>query len=334
MFTLKKITEALAAEQKFRVKQAVKAIYQQSAESWDEVTVLSKELRERLNRECPLEIEAEIFRSEEDETIKALFDFSGDKVESVLMRHKDRNTVCVSSQAGCPLGCAFCLTGTMGKGRNLSADEIILQVLFFNRILKEENERVTNVVFMGMGEPFLNYDNVMLAIKKLNDPELFGIGARKISVSTAGVIPGIIEFTNEPLQLNLSISLHAANNELRSELMPINQKYPIEKVLRKIHDYILETKRRVMVEYIMLDKVNDRPEQAEELADLLKKNLQELFFVNLISYNQTGKFHPSSRQAVAEFKRVLENNGIEVVERFRYGRDINAACGQLATNEG
>ena len=333
MFTFKKISEALKDEPKFRIKQVVKAVYQQSAESWDEVTVLSKDLREKLNQECPLDIEAEIFRSEEDDTIKALFDFSGDKVESVLMRHKDRNSVCVSSQAGCPLGCAFCLTGTMGKGRNLSPDEIISQVLFFNRILKDENERVTNIVFMGMGEPFLNYENVMLAVKKLNDPEMFGIGARKISVSTAGVIPGIIEFSKEPLQLNLSISLHAANDKLRSELMPINQKYPIEKVLKKIHDYILETKRRVMVEYIMLDKVNDRPEQAEELVELLKNNLQELFFVNLISYNQPGKFHPSSRQAVVEFKRVLENNGIEVVERFRYGRDINAACGQLATNE-
>jgi len=334
MFTIKKISEALVAEQKFRIKQAVKAIYQQSVESWDEVTVLSKDLREKLKQECPLEIEAQIFRSDEDDTIKALFDFSGDKVESVLMRHKDRNTVCVSSQAGCPLGCAFCLTGTMGKGRNLTADEIILQVLFFNRILKKENERVTNVVFMGMGEPFLNYDNVMLAIKKLNDPELFGIGARKISVSTSGIIPGIVEFAKEPLQLNLSISLHAPNDKLRSELMPINEKYPIEKVLQKINNYIEETKRRVMVEYIMLDKVNDSPEQARELADLLKKNLRELFFVNLISYNQTGKFQPSSRQAVADFKKVLESNGIEVVERFRYGRDINAACGQLATNEG
>lgn len=333
MFTFKEIQEALKAEPKFRITQAIKAVYQQSAESWSEVTVLSKDLRERLNQECPLEIEAEFFRSEEDDTIKAVFDFSGDKVEAVMMRHKERNTVCISSQAGCPLGCAFCMTGTMGAGRNLSVNEIIAQVLFFNRILKDDQERVNNLVFMGMGEPFLNYENVMAAIKKFNDPELFNIGARKISISTAGIIPGILALIKEPWQLNLSFSLHAPNDKLRSELMPINQKYPLEKVLSAIRDYINKTKRRVMIEYVMLRDVNDTQKHAEELAALLKAQLGELFFVNLIPYNPTGKYQPSLRSTINIFKRTLEKNGVDTVERYRFGQDIQAACGQLAAKK-
>lgn len=346
MFSFKKISEVLKDEPRFRIKQALKAVYQQAAESWDEVTVLSKDLRERMNNECSLEIKADVLRSRDDDTIKVLFDFSGDKVESVLMRHKDRNTVCVSSQVGCALGCSFCLTGTMGVGRDLSADEIVTQVLFFNRILKKDKvnskgreggagqeERVTNVVFMGMGEPFLNYDNVMTAIRKLNDPELFGIGARKISVSTAGVVPGIARYMNEDLQLNLSLSLHASNDKLRSELMPINKKYPLDKLLKTVREYIIETKRRVMIEYIMLDKINDSEKHAQELAELLNTRLKDLFFVNLIRYNETGKFAPSSNTAVSNFKKILESSGIEVVERFRFGTDISAACGQLATKD-
>lgn len=333
MFNFEKIKEELSREPAFRLKQALKAVYQDSCATWEEVTVLSKDLRERLEKNCSLEIKATHQESVDGETIKALFDFSGDKIESVLMRHDGRNTVCVSSQTACALGCKFCLTGTLGAGRDLSVDEIITQVLYFNRILKGQGERVTNIVFMGMGEPFLNYDNVMESIQKLNDPDLFGIGARKISVSTAGIIPGIEKFTKEKLQLNLSLSLHAPNDKLRSEIMPINRKYPLSELLPAVRHYIERTRRRVMIEYIMLAGINDSPETAEELAQVLKEELKDLFFVNLIRYNETGKFKPSSTKVVNNFKSILEKNRIEVVERYRFGRDIKAACGQLASKK-
>jgi 23S rRNA (adenine2503-C2)-methyltransferase len=333
MFSFEKIKEELSKEPAFRLKQALKAVYHDACSSWEEVTVLSKDMRKRLQERCPLEIAVTHQEASDGDTIKALFDFAGDKIESVLMRHDGRNTVCVSSQTACALGCKFCLTGTLGAGRDLQVDEIITQVLYFNRILKAENERVTNVVFMGMGEPFLNYNNVMEAIRKLNDSDWFGIGARKISVSTAGIIPGIEKFMQEDLQLNLSLSLHAPNDKLRSEIMPINRKYPLVELLPIIKKYISHTKRRVMIEYIMLAGVNDSEKQAEELAQVLKEELKELFFVNLIRYNETGKFKPSSTQVVNKFKKILEKNKIEVVERYRFGRDIKAACGQLASQK-
>ncbi len=346
MFSFEKIKEELSHEPAFRLKQALKAVYHDACSSWEEVTVLSKDMRKRLQERCPLEIAVTHQEASDGDTIKALFDFAGDKIESVLMRHDGRNTVCVSSQTACALGCKFCLTGTLGAGRDLSVDEIITQVLYFNRILKDkvnsggregglghEGERVTNVVFMGMGEPFLNYNNVMEAIRKLNDPDWFGIGARKISVSTAGIIPGIEKFMQEDLQLNLSLSLHAPNDKLRSEIMPINRKYPLVELLPIIKKYISHTKRRVMIEYIMLAGVNDSEKQAEELSQVLKEELKELFFVNLIRYNETGKFKPSSTEVVNKFKKILERNKIEVVERYRFGRDIKAACGQLASRK-
>ena len=293
---LMKIAEVLEKEPVFRLKQVKKAIFFDLIENWDEATTLPQNLRQQLSKNCPLqELKAEkILTSKDGETLKVLFRLKdGLKVESVLMRHIDgRRTVCVSSQVGCSIGCKFCATGQQGFKRNLSSSEIIDQVLFFARLLKKSKEKVTNVVFMGMGEPFLNYDNVLEAIKILNDKEGFNLGSRHISISTVGITEGIEKLAKEKLQVNLAISFHAPNNELRTKLIPINKKYPIEKVLSAVDDYIKKTKRRVMFEYLMIDGVNNSPKQAEELAELLKK---PLYFINLISFNTIGHsdFKPS-----------------------------------------
>jgi 23S rRNA (adenine2503-C2)-methyltransferase len=300
-----------------------KLIFQDLIEDWDKATVLPLSLREELKKECPLTIKHKMF--DEDNTLKALIELSdGLKIESVLMKHTDnRSTVCVSSQVGCPLACSFCATGTMGLKRSLTAEEIVLQVLLFMRVCK-----VTNIVFMGMGEPFLNYDNVMAAIHTLNSAEYFNIGSRKISVSTSGIIEGIERFTNEDLQVNLSISLHAPNDELRSKLMPVNKKYPLKDVLKAVDEYILKTKRKVMFEYLMIKGENDSLECAKELAKIMKK---PLYMVNLIVYNPTGKFKASDSKTIKKFKEYLEKEGIFTTQRYEFGRGIKAACGQLAT---
>lgn len=290
-------------------------------------------LREKLKENCPLEITAELFPSAKGGTIKARLVLRDRlKIESVLLRHKDdRNTVCVSSQVGCPLGCQFCITGTLGFKRNLESLEIVEQVLFFARLLKKPfgtaQGKVTNVVFMGMGEPFLNYDNVIGAIKILNDKDGFNLGARHFSISTVGIIEGIEKLAKENLQINLAVSLHAPEDRLREKIMPINKKYPLAKILAAVRNYIKETNRRVMFEYIMIKDMNDSDEQAKELAELLK-NIP-LSFVNLISYNPTGIFRPSEPVTIKKFKEILEKNGISVTQRYRFGDDIRAACGQL-----
>ncbi len=327
---IKSIINALGSEPKYRIKQALAAVYQQAAENWDEATVLPKALRDRLNLETPLGLEAKSVESDDQATIKAAFDFDKQPIESVLMRHHDRNTVCVSVQAGCAMACDFCLTGTLGFSRNLTSDEIIDQVLYFSRWLKPREERVTNVVFMGMGEPFMNYDAVIEAARRLNDSDLFNIGARHISISTVGVIPGIKRFAKEPMQMNLSVSLHAPDDDLRSRLMPVNRTYPMPALLSAVQGYIETTRRRVMIEYVLLKGINDSPAHAGRLADLLRQGLDGLFVVNLIKYNPTGRFQPSDADTTAVFKRILVKERINVVERYRFGGDIKAACGQLA----
>jgi 23S rRNA (adenine2503-C2)-methyltransferase len=330
MFEYEQLKSVLAAEPKYRLGQAIKAVYGQSISDWEELTVFPKDLRQKLTTDCPLDLSASHEVSKDGRTLKAVFTVAGGRIEAVLMRHENRNTVCVSTQLGCALACRFCLTGTMGLTRNLEADEMLGQVLYFNRILKADNERVSSVVFMGMGEPLLNYDELMRAIGRLNDPGFLGIGARHISVSTSGIVPGIEKLAREKIQLNLSISLHAADNDLRNELMPINERYPLEVLLKAVAAYIRKTNRRVMIEYILLGGVNDRPRDADKLAQLLKKHLGELYFVNLIPYNDTGKFKAAAKHDVNVFKRILSQSGVSVVERFRYGRDVSAACGQLA----
>jgi len=252
----------------------------------------------------------------------------------VLMRHGDNhNTVCVSSQIGCLLGCEFCLTGQGGFQRSLNFYEIVEQVLFFARYLRRHDERVSNIVLMGMGEPLLNYDEVMKAVRFFNDEETFNIGARKISISTVGIIDGIKKLANEPLQINLALSLHAPDDELRQEIMPVAKNNPLKSLLKAVKSYIEKTNRKVMIEYLMLDKVNDSSAQAQKLADLLKANLGRLFMVNLISYNETQNFKTSPNAVINNFKNILEREGVEVAQRFKFGRDVQGACGQLVSKK-
>ncbi|MFH1401352.1 MAG: 23S rRNA (adenine(2503)-C(2))-methyltransferase RlmN [Parcubacteria group bacterium] len=347
---IEKIKEILRDKPSFRLKQVKKALFSDLIENWQEATTLSKDLREKLAKAYPIpEINLEkLLTSADGQTVKALFILKDDlKIESVLMMHEDgRNTVCLSSQAGCAMNCQFCATGQRGFKRNLTSVEITGQVLFFARYLKKCEARVTNIVIMGMGEPFLNYDNVLEAIRILNDKDGFGLGARHISISTCGIIEGIEKLTEDPLQINLAISLHAPNNELREKLIPINKAYPIEKVLSAADDYIKKTKRRVMFEYLLIDGVNDSEAQAEELGKLLVHSLlagnqknfarddRGFYFVNLISFNPAGhsEFKPTPGWKIKKFKKVLESLGVQVTQRWRLGKEIKAACGQLAEN--
>ncbi len=368
---LEKIFEGKPA---FQFRQAKEAVFKNLISNWQEATNLPKDLRETLNKECPLKINAEFFVSDDKKTIKALITLSdGLKIETVLMQYENgRNTVCVSSQVGCPLGCLFCATGKVGFKRNLTTDEIIEQVLLFGRyskkeivvppfnkgglggILKDkstprptryacrcgrapllyerrETNRIDNIVFMGMGEPFLNYENVMAAIKILNDQKQgMSIGARHLSISTVGITEGIDKLADEPLQINLAISLHAPNNELRSKIVPANKNYPIEKVFNSVENYLAKTGRKMMFEYIMIKDINDAPAQAKELAELIKKVKTGPCMVNLISYNPTGIFDPSDQKTIKNFKDILMKAGVETTQRYKFGRDIKAACGQLA----
>lgn len=339
---LGKVEKILEKEPPFRMKQVKKAVFRDLIEDWNEVTTLPEALRERLAKDCPIiELEPEkVLTSKDGQTVKALFKLKdGFKVESVLMQHGSteseevgRRTVCVSSQVGCAMGCAFCATGRQGFTRNLSPWEITDQILFFARLLKKSNEKINNVVFMGMGEPFLNYENVLEAIKTLNDKDGLNLGSRHISVSTCGVVEGINKFANEDLQVNLAISLHAPNNELRDKLMPINKTYPIEKLLAAVESYLKKTNRKVMFEYLMIDGVNDSETQAKELARLLTK---PLCFVNLISFNPIGhsSFEPSPDWKIKKFREILEEAGVQVTQRHRFGKEIKAACGQLAAKD-
>ena len=259
-----------------------------------------------------------------DGTVKALFRTTdGHPVEAVLMRYRDgRRSVCVSSQSGCPLTCTFCATGAMRFGRNLSASEILDQVLHFRRI-----EAVNHLVFMGMGEPMLNLDHVLDAARRLPD---VGITHRRTTISTVGWLPGLTRFVDEVEEpIRLAFSIHAANPLLRSQIMPVNDRYPLADVLAECRRYFELRRRKVFVEYVMLGGVNDAPEQARELAALLDR---DVFKVNLIPYNPTGMYDGSSREAIAAFKAVLDEARLPSTVRLTRGRDIAAACGQLAAS--
>ncbi|MFH1451038.1 MAG: 23S rRNA (adenine(2503)-C(2))-methyltransferase RlmN [bacterium] len=322
--------EVLKNEPSYRLQQAKKAVFKDLLESWGEATSLPLVLRQKLEKDCPLSINGKTFVSQDKQTIKSLITLKdGLAVESVLMRNKDgRNTVCISSQIGCPLGCSFCATGKMGFKRNLEVQEIIEQVLFFARILQREKQKITNIVFMGMGEPFLNYDNVLAAIRALNNKDGLNLGARHFSISTVGIIEGIEKMAGENLEVNLAISLHSPDEKMRQELMPISKKYSIVNIIGAVDDYIKRTHRRVMFEYIMINGVNDSDYCGEKLAKLMKK---PLYFVNLIVYNPTGVFNPSSLERIARFRKILESKGVAVTQRYRFGDDVAAACGQLAS---
>jgi 23S rRNA (adenine2503-C2)-methyltransferase len=288
-----------------------------------EMTNLPGELRSELEQEVPfstLELEREAKAS--DGTVKALFRTrEGHPVEAVLMRYRDgRRSLCLSSQSGCPLTCTFCATGQMRFGRNLTPSEILDQALHFRRI-----EPVDHAVFMGMGEPMLNLDSVLGAARSLPD---VGITWRRTTISTVGWLPGLTRFVDEVEEpIRLALSLHAATDELRSELMPVNERYPLADVLAECERYFKLRRRKVFVEYVMLRGVNDRVEQARSLADLLDP---KVFKVNLIPYNPTGMYDGSSRKAIDAFKHVLDRARLPATVRLTRGRDIAAACGQLA----
>lgn len=330
------VKKIIKSEPNYRWQQIKKFLFSDLITDWQEAISLPKKLRDDLTRFAPLDLKAEKTVSVDGQTIKSLIKLSDDlAIEAVLMRYPKRNTVCVSSQVGCGLGCKFCFTGSLGFKRDLTYWEIIDQVLYFDRLLQAEGQSVTNVVFMGMGEPFLNYDNVIKAIHLFNDQDTFNIGARRISVSTAGIIEGIKKFSQETIQANLALSLHAPNNQLRNQLMPINKKYPLEQALAVTDEYIKTTNRQVMIEYVMIKGINDQPQQARQLVELFKN--RQLYMINLIKYNPTGEFKASSNETIHNFKQILEEacppnrrGGLEVTERFRFGQSISAGCGQLA----
>ena len=293
------------------------------AGSYDEMTNLPVGLRHGLAVDVPFSsIEVVHEAKSSDGTVKALFRTAeGHPIEAVLIRYRDgRRSICLSSQSGCPLTCTFCATGQMRFARNLTADEILDQALHFRRM-----EPVDHAVFMGMGEPMLNLDPVLEAARAL--PEL-GITWRRTTISTVGWLPGLQRFVDEVEEpIRLALSLHAPTQELRSELMPVNDRYPLEDVLRECVRYYRLRRRKVFVEYVMLRGVNDRVEQAQVLADLLDPTV---FKVNLIPYNPTGMYEGSSRKAIAAFKGVLDRARLPATVRLTRGRDIAAACGQLA----
>ncbi len=329
------IKKILSAEPGYRHKQVNEAIFGLLIDDWSEALTLPKALRERLAEEAPLQISAEVVA--ENRTEKALVELSdGNKIEAVLIKNIDgRNTICVSSQVGCALGCAFCATGKLGFKRNLSADEILSQVLFFARRLKKQSERVDNVVFMGMGEPFMNTENVLTAIEMLNDKDGLNIAARSISLSTCGIPSGIRELIKFPLQINLALSLHSPTDELRKELMPIARKYSLRHIFDALKDYMSEKNRKIMIEYIMIEDVNDSAAQGDKLADLLEELPKHLVMINLIPYNPTEagkatKYKPSPANKINFFKNVLGRRGYEATIRESLGGSISGACGQLA----
>jgi len=320
-------------EPSFRVDQVWKALYINLVENPEQISTLSKSLRIRLASTLSFSHLDLVTRvsSKDGMTIKTLFQLpDGKTLESVLMRYEERNTLCISSQSGCAMGCVFCATGQMGFAHNLSSGEIVEQVLFFARELAGIGQVVTNIVVMGMGEPFHNYDAVLEAIRRLNDPLGFNLGARRFTISTVGIVPMIRRFSDEKNQVNLAISLHSATDEQRSSLLPVNRKYPIKELLDACRYYVETTHRRITFEWALIQEVNDFEQDARELAALVKGLLCH---VNIIPLNPTRKFTGKSttHERALAFQAVLVKNGIPCTIRLRRGLDINAGCGQLAS---
>ena len=328
------LTDLLRAwdEPAYRAKQIWQGLYQHFYNSADEFTSLPKSLREKLASNLTfggLTLVSKL-SSSDHHTIKTLFRLhDGNVIEAVLMRYDNRNTLCISSQAGCAMGCVFCATGQMGFSRHLSSGEIVAQVMHYARLLHDEGERVTNVVLMGMGEPFHNYDNTLAAIDRLNDADGFNFGARRFTISTVGLVPAIRRFADEERQVNLAVSLHAADDVTRLNMMPVDKKYPIADLIAACRYYVEKTGRRITFEWALIHGVNDTPETARKLASLLKGLLCH---VNAIPLNPTTGYNgvATDRGRAQVFKETLENAGIPCTIRMRRGIDIAAGCGQLA----
>lgn len=321
---------------KFYGEEVRKAIFVDGVSSFLDITFLPKTLREIFNKEIKiLSFEAEkVLVSKDGQSIKALLKLSdGYMIETVLIAPKpDSWSACISCQVGCQMGCKFCATGKMGFKRDLTAEEITDQILFWRQYLKTKNQKLSNIVFMGMGEPFANWENVKESLKNLIDPKLFGIGARNISVSTSGVPDGIEKLAEEFPQVNLALSLHFADDRIRSEIMPINRKYGIEDIRKSLRNYFVKTNRKVFLEYVMLENINDSFEDADKLIKFVKSiGKLQLLHVNLIRYNATGsEFESSSKDKTLIFKDYLFKNRIPVTIRKSLGEEIQGACGQLA----
>lgn len=316
---------------KFRFKQLKQAVFKQFVTNFDEITVFPKHIRSELSEKFSLTHMFLVESHKSENTVKFVLKTNDNNfIESVLMIHKDgRRTVCVSSQVFCAVGCTFCATGANSFKRSLTTEEIVEQVLFVARYLKQNDERVTNVVFMGMGEPFLAYKQVEEAVKIFNSPEYFEIGARHITVSTSGVVPKIYDYTDLGLQTRLAISLHAPNDKLRSEIMPINDRYPLSELMKACDYWVEKTNKRVSYEYVLIKNVNDRIDHAKELIELLKGRMAH---VNLLIYNphEFAKYEMPMHNDVIAFRDYLRNHGIEVSIRKSMGDDISGACGQLS----
>lgn len=325
-------------EKKYRAGQIWEWLYRGRVQSFEEMTNLPKTLIALLEETFVVNpLKQRIVQESKDGTVKYLFELpDGMLIETVLMRQHYGLSVCVTTQVGCNIGCTFCASGLIRKQRDLDAGEIMAQIMQVQKYFDERDrgERVSHIVVMGIGEPFDNYKNVMNFLRTVNDDKGMAIGARHITVSTSGLAHKIREFANENIQVNLAVSLHAPNNEIRSSIMRINRAVTLEKLFAAIEYYIETTNRRVTFEYIMLHEVNDGPEQAQELADLTKK-IRKLSYVNLIPYNPVSEHDQYSRstpERVAAFYDVLKKNGVNCVVRQEHGTDIDAACGQLRSN--
>lgn len=341
-------------EPAYRAKQIWQGLYQHLWDLPEQFTNLPKPLREKLAERVTFSpFKVKVYQDSSDGfTRKTLFELPDKNlIEAVLMRYgdpadnpqitpsapnsenlrgaKNRRTLCISTQAGCAMGCVFCATGQMGFKRHLSSGEIVAQVMYYARMLKAENQAVTNIVLMGMGEPFHNYDNTMAAIDRLNDANGYNFGARRFTISTVGLVPQIRRFADEKRQVNLAISLHAADDAARVSMLPINKKYKIEDVIDACHYYVAQTHRRITFEWALINGVNDTPEVAKKLAARLKGLMCH---VNAIPLNPTFGYtgQATSRERAAAFKAALEQAGIPCTIRMRRGIDIQAGCGQLA----
>ena len=318
-------------EPAYRARQLWEWLYVHLATDFDAMTNLPRSLRERLAAEATVGVPESVdtMRSSDGETRKDLLRLEdGETVETVLMCYQERRTTCISTQVGCSIGCVFCATGQMGFRRNLTSGEIVAQVLHFARILRDEGERLTNVVLMGMGEPFLNYEASLDAIRRLTDPQALNLGQRHITLSTVGVVPGIKRMAGEGLQITLAISLHAATDSLRDQLVPINRRYGLDALFESCHYYGERTGRRVSFEWALIAGVNDTPQQAQALAARLEGLRAH---VNVIPLNPTRGYsgQPSSRAALDAFAAQLRRYRVPYTVRLRRGVDIQAGCGQL-----
>lgn len=321
----------------YRLDQFNQAYYKQLISSFDELTTWSKELRQELKDSVEfisLKKETEQVSAKGD-VVKTLFSLKRNpswKIEAVLMKFEDgRNSVCVSCMSGCPVGCKFCATGQMGLQTNLEVREIVDQVLYFSRQLKQVEQKVTHVVYMGMGEPMLNLDAVEGSLDALMDQNRLGMSKRRITVSTAGYVPQFKKFLADGYRPQIAVSLHAPNQELREELMPVAKLFSLDELMQALSDYEQLTNKQVTYEYILIDQFNDQPQHAEQLAELLRGRLAH---VNLIPYNPVAHtpYKTSSLAAVNRFAQILDEHGISNTVRVTMGDDIDAACGQLSTN--